>query len=79
MIKEIKDILEYSGFNAEFDKVLLEKNEIKLYFNEYYFKIWKDEGNIKIWIFDRQADKEANIEDVNIRAKLDYLEEILNK
>lgn len=79
MIKEIKDILEYSGFNAEFDKVLLEKNEIKLYFNEYYFKIWEDEGNIKIWIFDRQTDKEANIEDVNIRAKLDYLEEILNK
>jgi len=79
VIKEIKDILEYSGFNAEFDKVLLEKNEIKLYFNEYYFKIWEDEGNIKIWIFDRQTDKEANIEDVNIRAKLDYLEEILNK
>jgi len=79
IIKEIKSILEYSGFKTEFDEVSLKEDEIRLYFNKYYFKIWEDKEKIKIWIFDRITDKETDIEDVNIRAKLDCLERYLNK
>ena len=77
--REIKDIMEYSGFKAKFDEVLLREKEIRLYFDEYYFKIWKDEEKISIWIFDRASNKKTDIEDINIRAKLDYLERYLNK
>lgn len=77
--EEIKDIMKYSGFKAEFDEVLLREKEMRLYFDEYYFKIWEDKGKINVWIFDKASNKETDIEDVNIRAELDYLERYLNK
>ena len=79
MANSVKGILEEAGFNeVEFDKVVIRKDEIKLYFEEFYLKMWKENGEWRVWVFDRETDKETEIDDINIRAFIDVLEFELN-
>ena len=74
----IKDIFESAGFlEVKFDEVNLRKDEIKLYFEDYYMKIWFKDDRWQVWVFDRHTHKETEV-DVNTRALIELLENKLN-
>ena len=79
MANSIKSIFEEAGFDkVEFDEVVIKKDEIKLYLGEFYLKMWKENGEWRVWVFDRETDKKTEIDDINIRAFIDVLECELN-
>ena len=74
----IKDIFESAGFlKVKFDEVNLRRDEIKLYFNVYYMKMWLKGDRWQVWVFDRHTHKETEV-DVNTRALIELLENKLN-
>ena len=75
----IKEIFKSAGWSRiEFDEILIRKNELRLYIDEYYFRMWKENGEWKAWVFDRKTDKETEI-NVNTRGYISILEHLLNK